>query len=123
MSLALDENQAKYQIKAYQPGQIQVNDMILTASLIISAHELQQNWPPQHIDELTREHLLPILQLKPAILLIGTGAALQFPEVEIYGELLNHGIGVEIMNTSAACRTYNILTAEGRNVAAALIIS
>lgn len=120
--LRLDENYAKYQVKGFKPGFIQVNNETLTHSIIIAPEKLIENWDPQHISELKPEHLNIIIEMHPAILLIGTGTTLQFPPVELYGELINHGIGVEIMDTSAACRTYNALTAEGRNVVAALII-
>lgn len=123
MSLVLDENHATYQVRAYKPGFIQINETTYTNSVIISPHQLITDWPPQAINTLTAEHLQIILTLKPTLLLIGTGAKLSFPAIEIYGELLNHGIGVEIMDTSAASRTYNVLTAEDRNVAAALIIT
>ena len=122
MSLTLDENQAIYQIQAYQPGQIQINDRILYNSVIITSAKLIENWQPQHISALNHSHLETIIQLRPTILLLGTGSYLQFPPVEIYGDLINHKIGVEIMDTRAACRTYNALTAENRNVIAALII-
>lgn len=122
MPLTLDDNSAAYQIQAFKPGYIQVNDKILTASIIISATELMTEWPPQTLQELTRIHLEAIIPFHPAILLLGTGATLSFPPLELYGNLLNQGIGVEIMDTSAACRTFNALTAEGRNVVAALII-
>jgi uncharacterized protein len=123
MPLVLDENQAAYQIHAYKPGHIQVNDMTLTQSLIISATQLITDWPPQVLAELTETHLQAVLPLAPTILLIGTGARLQFPAMAIYGNLLNHGIGVEVMDTSAACRTFNALSAEGRNVVAALLLT
>ena len=80
------------------------------------------DWPPQTLNELTAAHLEIIISLRPAIFLLGVGSHLTFPSVDIYGELLNQGIGVEIMDTSAACRTYTVLTAEERNVIAALII-
>lgn len=121
-SLTLDENNAAYQIRAYKPGFIQVNETTYTQSLIISANQLITDWTPQSLGELTAEHLRKILPLKPGILLIGTGETLNFPALELYGDLMNQGIGVEIMDTSAACRTYNVLTAEDRNVVAALII-
>jgi len=122
MPLTLDENSAAYQIRAYTPGQIRVNDEIYTASIIVSPRKLIETWPPQKISELTREHLNIIIELHPAILLIGTGSKLEFPPLEIYGDLINAGIGVEVMDTHAACRTYNALSAEERNVIAALII-
>ncbi|MEO8401758.1 MAG: Mth938-like domain-containing protein [Gammaproteobacteria bacterium] len=122
MGLSIDDNQAKYQIRAYKPGNIQVNDQQYTQSVIVSPEQLIDNWPPQTINELTHEHLAIISELSPAILLIGTGATLQFPDLDIYGDLINEGIGIEVMDSSAACRTYNALSAEGRNVVAALII-
>lgn len=122
-SLSLDDNSAAYQIRAYRPGFLQVNDTIFTQSLIISPTQLITDWTPQFIQELTQDDLQQIIPLHPTILLIGTGATLSFPDVEIYGELLNQGIGVEIMDTSAACRTYTALAAENRNVIAALIIN
>ena len=122
MSLNLDENSAAYQIRAYQPGLIQINDQTFTGSIIITPEQLISPWSPQSIDELSREDLTAVIALRPTILLIGTGHTLQFPDLKIYGDLINYGIGVEIMDTHAACRTYNVLTAEGRSVAAALII-
>lgn len=122
MSLTLDENSATYQIRAYQPGQIQVNNQLFTHSIIIAPERLIDAWAPQMIDELKSEDLAAVIELRPTILLIGTGHTLQFPKLEIYGDLINYGIGVEIMSTHAACRTYNVLTAEGRSVAAALLI-
>ena len=122
MGLSLDDNLAKHQIRAYKPGKIQVNDVIYTQSIIVSPERLIDNWPPQTIGELTHDHLAIISELSPAILLIGTGATLQFPDLDIYGDLINEGIGIEVMDSSAACRTYNALSAEGRNVVAALII-
>jgi uncharacterized protein len=121
-TLDLDNNQAQYQIRAYKPGTIQVNEKTLTSSIIITPDELISNWQPRTINDLTGEDLSPIITLKPDILLIGTGSKLIFPQVEIYGHLINLGIGVEIMDTSAACRTFNALSAENRRVAAALII-
>lgn len=122
MPLTLDDNHARYQIRAFKPGLIQVNQQTYTQSLIIAPDSLIENWLPQHISQLTLENLRVAADLHPAILIIGTGEHLQFPPIETYGELINEGIGVEIMDTHAACRTYNILTAENRNVVAALII-
>lgn len=122
MSLTLDENHAMYQIRAFKPGFIQVNQQTYTHSIVVAPEKIIEDWAPQHISKLSREHLQMLTQLHPAILIIGTGEELQFPAIELYGDLINEGIGVEIMDTAAACRTYNILTAEHRNVIAALII-
>jgi|SRR5579872_1735464 len=122
MGLDLDNNPANYQIRAYSPGSVQVNDTIYSHSVIVSSEKFIDNWRPQHISELTKDDLAIILELSPAILLLGTGSTLEFPELEVYGDLINEGIGIEVMDTRAACRTYNALTAENRNVVAALII-
>ena len=119
--LTLDENSARYQIRGFTPGFIQVNDQILNYSIILNPQTLLA-WEPQDISELTAAHFEPIKILQPTIVLLGTGATRQFPAVALYGDLLNQGIGVEVMNTRAACHTYQALTAEGRNVVAALII-
>ena len=121
-SLTLDDNSALYQIRAYQPGAITVNDKTLSSSIIIMPTQLITDWAPQTIAELTTESLQAIAAARPDILLIGTGANIVFIAAEIYGPLVNLGIGVEFMDTSAACRTYNALSAENRNVAAALLI-
>ena len=121
-SLTLDDNNAQYQIRSYQPGTITVNDKTLSKSIIITPTALIEDWAPQTIQDLTAESLNRIVEIRPDILLIGTGATMTFLSPEIYGELINLGIGVEFMDTSAACRTYNALSAENRNVAAALLI-
>lgn len=121
-SFSLDNNPAQYQIRAFKPGQIQVNDKMFTGSLILSAHHLQ-DWTPTSASQITRENLSQAAALKPTILLIGTGKTQHFIPLETYGDLLNQGIGVEVMDTAAACRTYNALTSENRNVVAALILT
>jgi uncharacterized protein len=122
MSLTLDDNNASYQIRGFTPGSIRVNDQTFTQSVIITSTELITNWPPQRITELKPEHLALIIEKHPRIFILGTGETLIFPSLEIYGQLINQQIGVEIMDTRAACRTYNALTAEGRDVIGAFII-
>lgn len=122
MPLNLDENKSTYQIRAYQPGQIKVNEQILTQSIIITPNQLISDWRPQSAQELSNTDLQILIRLKPTIVLIGTGASHIFLSADVYGELINLGMGVEVMSTIAACRTYNALSAEGRNVAAALLI-
>lgn len=122
MPLDLDQNNSKYQIRAYQPGMIKINNQTLNRSVIISAENLITDWAPVSANDITPEALEKVLPLKPDILLIGTGNEHIFLAVELYGELINQGIGVEVMNTGAACRTFNALSAENRNVVAALIV-
>ncbi|TAK74024.1 MAG: hypothetical protein EPO11_07560 [Gammaproteobacteria bacterium] len=109
-------------MRAFKPGLIQVNEQILTRSIIVTPDQLIENWMPQTAEELSSESFAEVIALKPDILLIGTGETHVLLPVEIYGELVNRGIGVEVMNTGAACRTFNALSAENRRVVAALVI-
>lgn len=121
-SLNQDNNQASYQIRSYTPGTLKINDKTYHHSVIVTLHNLIEPWLPESADQITIQTLQPIIDLQPDVLLIGTGAEHIFLNLDIYGELINRGIGVEIMSTSAACRTFSALSAENRNVAAALII-
>jgi uncharacterized protein len=80
------------------------------------------DWPASSLEELKPDHLAAIVELKPEIVLLGSGASFRFPEPSLLAPLHKAGIGVEVMDTPAACRTYNILLGEGRNVLAALIV-
>jgi uncharacterized protein len=88
----------------------------------VSAGRIVTDWPASSIEELTADHLAAILELKPEIAVIGSGATFKFPDPARLAPLHQARIGVEVMDTPAACRTYNILLGEGRNVVAALIV-
>lgn len=74
------------------------------------------------VQSLATTDIAGLIALKPELVLLGTGSALRFPHASVMGALAEAGIGMEVMDTQAACRTYNILTEEGRSVAAALIV-
>jgi len=107
----------------YGPGYVEVNGKRHTSSLVVSAGALVIDWPARSVDELSADHLAAILDLKPEIVIVGSGAAFRFPEPARLAPLHRARIGVEVMDTAAACRTYNILQGEGRNVVAALIVT
>ncbi len=109
-------------IRAYAPGRISINDRLLSASFILTPTTLIEDWPPQRFEDLTLEHLQMALDLEPEILLIGTGSVLRFPEARIMAEIQQRGIGLEVLDTAAACRTYNVLVSENRSVVAALLM-
>ena len=123
MKFSEDKIDQGYYISGYEAGTILVNGSPKTTSFIISLEQLIDDWAPTHIDELRTQHMQPLLQLQPELVLIGTGEALRFPSIEHYACLIQQNIGVEIMDTAAACRTFNILVAEGRHIAAALLIN
>lgn len=122
MQFNLDNNIGKYQINSYQPGQVVVNKQIYTNSIIITPEKLITDWSPQIVTEITADNLKKILELSPQLVIIGTGAQQHFLDVALSLLFLQRGIGIEIMNTEAACRTYNVLLSEGRNVVAGLIL-
>lgn len=109
-------------IKAYTTGAITINETSHQGSLIVCPGTIVGNWAPACHGDLNNEHCQQILDLEPEIILIGTGKLQHFPAPAILQPLLNSGIGVEIMATDAACRTYNILASEGRHVVAGLIV-
>jgi uncharacterized protein len=108
-------------ILAYRPGEIVVNERVINCSVVITPDEIIE-WDPQHFAAITPEHLGQLTDYRPEIVILGTGRRQQFPAPHFMAELLTRGIGVEIMNTDAACRTFNILLSEGRRIVAAIIL-
>lgn len=93
-----------------------------SSSLVLGGSDQVEDWSVTQIAELNLTHLEIVWQRQPDIVLLGTGNRLVFPNTEILQSFGTRGIGVEVMDTAAACRTYNILLAEGRNVMALLIV-
>jgi uncharacterized protein len=109
-------------IRTYAPGRIVVNDTVYQGSIIVLPDRVLPEWPPQTFDALAPMHIAILAALELEVVLLGTGSRLRFPAPEILAPLITTGIGVEVMDTGAACRTYNILMAEDRKVAAALLM-
>ena len=86
------------------------------------ADKLIAQWPPATLDELQVNHLEPIFELQPELVLLGTGTRQRFPSGEIRAAFAAQKIGLEAMDLGAACRTFNILVQEDRRVAAALFL-
>lgn len=109
-------------IRAYAPGRINVSETLLTRSFILTPDRVVEDWPPQRFEELKPEHLEAALALEPEILIVGTGAEQHFLPAELMAAVAKRGIGLEVMDTAAACRTYNVLLSEDRKVVAALFM-
>lgn len=109
-------------IRSYTPGEIRINTEVYTSSLVVAIDSLHAHWPLTEINALDENQLEPILTQEPELILLGTGTRLVFPDTEKLRPIIERGIGYEIMDTAAACRTYNVLIAEGRHVVAGLII-
>jgi uncharacterized protein len=118
-----DEAPGRNTFTGYGEGYVEVNRTRHCASLVVAGDRLVTDWPAASLESLSADHLAAIVELAPEIVLIGTGSTFRFPEPQLLAPLRSAGIGVEVMDTPAACRTYNILLGEGRNVVAALIVT
>jgi uncharacterized protein len=88
---------------------------------MLNATRVISGWAPHGFDGLTDDDFAAVLALKPDVVIVGTGAKLRFPQHALLRPLIDAGVGFEIMDLSAACRTYNVLATEGRAVAAAVM--
>ena len=107
---------------AYGEGYVVVNDQRIEKSVVVLPERIIPDWPAASFEALTAEHLAALAKLGIEILLLGTGARLRFPRPELLRPLVEAGVGVEVMDVPAACRTYNILITEERRIAAALLL-
>lgn len=105
----------------YGEGYVQVNGERREASLVVLPERVL-DWAPASFDALAQAHFALLAELKPEVVLLGTGRRLRFPHPRLTAPLARAGIGLEVMDVQAACRTYNILVAEERLVAAALVL-
>ena len=103
---------------ALEPGS---REQTLSNSFVIMPKHLITDWAVKSVSELTDQHLAELEQYKPELVLLGTGSRQIFPDAVLLSGFSSRGIGVEVMDTPAACRTYNILMHEGRHVAAAIM--
>lgn len=122
MKLHLSQNSIRNTFTAYGPGFVAVNGVRHESSLVVLPDRIVENWDVQSFETLAQGDIEALALLKPELVLLGTGDALRFPDTRLMARLAAAGIGTEVMDTRAACRTYNILAEEGRYVAAALVI-
>ena len=110
-------------ISNYTPGKMIIGENSYDHNLLITPSGKVLTWSVQHINDLEAMHCQEMIAYQPEIVIIGTGQTHQLPNLSIIHYFSNHRIGIEIMSTSAACRTYNILALEDRHVLAGFIIS
>ena len=146
MQFNLEINPTKYAIRSYGPGEVTITlplggedpgvdalDAIgpestrlrqetLIRSAIVTPTHLIRDWAPRTFSDLKTEHMHILVELAPEIVLLGSGERLVWPDPAVVAPLAAAGIGFEVMDTAAACRTYNILMGDGRRVAAALLM-
>jgi len=122
MKLTLEGTSNINVIRSYSADGIQIGEHIIRSSCIVTADTLISSWPAATLEELQLNHLEPLLELRPELVLFGTGARQRFAPAQIRSALTARGIGVEAMDLGAACRTFNILVQEERRVAAVLFL-
>ena len=110
-----------YALTGHGPGFVMLNKERVEASLVVSPTQVLTSWA-SHFEALTEDDFARLLVLKPELVLLGTGSVFRFPHPALTRPLVEAGIGLEVMDTQAACRTYSVLASEGRRVVAALII-
>ena len=122
LKLHQESNSALNTITSYGDGFVAVNLERHEGSVIIMPETPVAAWPVSSFEALTPQHFDALVEAAPEVVIFGSGERLRFPHPRLTAALAAHRIGVETMDFKAACRTYNILMAEGRKVAAALLI-
>ncbi len=121
MKLLQDAPGSHNTVTRYGTDHVFINEVRHDASLVVFPDALITPWEAR-FDTLTPEHFADIIAGRPEVLLLGTGQRQRFPSPTIMQALAAQRIGLEVMDTAAACRTYNILVGEGRRAVAALLL-
>ncbi len=122
MPLAEDIVTSRYRLSAYSDDSVTVNETLYRNHLVLSGSELHSPWKVGGLEQLNADSLQPVFDLNPEVVLLGTGMRQRFPDSRVYGLFGERGIGLEVMDNGALCRTFNILIAEDRVVVAAILI-
>jgi uncharacterized protein len=108
-------------ISRHEPGAVWVNGQRFEGALLVPWKGEVRAWAPESLAALDPQHFEQLLSLRPELVIFGSGSRLSFIAPALYRSLIDAGIGLETMDSAAACRTYNVLAAEGRSVVAALL--
>jgi uncharacterized protein len=119
MQLTRDSNAVNF-IRAWEPGRVRIAERWVAGNVIVANDTIIESWTTSAAGKLTIADLEPALALAPTIIVLGTGTERLLPDVELMAEVAARSVGLEIMSTPAACRTFNVLLQEQRRVAAAL---
>lgn len=122
MKMTLDSASGLNLITAYEPGLVTIRERTFDSSVIVLPTTLHSDWQVADPAILRASDFGPLLDTPPEVMILGTGDTQVFPEPAVFSVLMDLGIGFEVMDNAAACRTYNILLAEDRRAALALIM-
>lgn len=121
--MKLQPDQSSIQtVTAHGPGWVAINGEKIESSVVISSRGERFDWDCPEFSQLAARHFARLVELDAELIIFGSGQRLRFPQPAWLAPLMARRVGVETMDTAAACRTYNILAAEGRHVVAALLI-
>lgn len=122
MKLHLSTSEGANTITGHGPGFVMVNGMRVDVPLILMPHRLVSPWEVAKREAVALADFALLIEMRPELVLFGSGPAFRFPDPRIAAAFSAAGIGFDVMDTPAGCRTYNVLMSEGRNVAAALLV-
>lgn len=122
MKFTLETGAQVNAITARGAGEVRVRERVFTTSVVLTARDALPDWTGRDAATLAVEDLEAVLALGPDIVVLGTGERQVFPPPALLAHAARRGVGLEVMDNAAACRTYNLLLHEGRNVAVALIL-
>ena len=122
MKLQSDPHSGANTITGYGDGYIEINKIPYSHAVLLSSDGEILEWAVKSFDEISPADFSQMASLKPELIIIGTGKRQRFPKPELLKTLIEAKIGFEVMDSQAACRTYNILVGEGRQVLLALIV-
>jgi uncharacterized protein len=123
MKMRADRIEGQNAIARHGPEGVLINGVEHTESVIVPWHGAVTAWNAAAFELLTADHFARLAALQPELVLFGSGRRIRFPAPALLRPLIDAHIGIETMDTAAACRTYNVLLAEGRSVVAALLFS
>ncbi len=119
---------SQFSVTSHGPGFLSINGSRFSTSILVTPDSPPQAWDCGHANEFGERHVAALRALQPELILLGTGPVQVMPNPRLMASLMSRSpagepaIGIEVMDTAAACRTFNLLAAEGRRVLAALII-
>ena len=123
MKIELDATDAGVnKISAYEPGYIAVAGTIFNSGIILTATDIETDKLPTHVSGLSLALIDTIIARSPELILFGTGAVIEYPDAELLNRLIAARIGFEVMDTGSACRSFNFLAGEGRDVVALIFL-
>jgi uncharacterized protein len=109
-------------VRSYSDTELRIGEQRVQRSCLVTAARLITDWPPASFAELAPAHLDAIFALAPELVLLGTGPVQRFASAAVRDEFARRGVGLEVMQLGAACRTFNVLVQEDRRVLAALFL-